>query len=44
MWVISAKFRICGYELPECDLTVALALLIIVGVAYALMLHTPVGG
>ena len=44
MWVITAKFSVGGYQLPEVDLTPALAIGVIALTAYALLLHTPVGG
>lgn len=44
MWLVSARFKIGDYELPELDLTAPLAIGLIFGVAYCLMLQTPVGG
>jgi hypothetical protein len=44
VWVITAKFSVGGYQLPEVDLTPALAIGVIALTAYALLLHTPVGG
>jgi hypothetical protein len=44
VWVITAKFSVGGYRLPEVDLPPALAIGVIALTAYALLLHTPVGG
>jgi hypothetical protein len=39
-WVTTAKFSVGGYQLPEVDLTPALAIGVIALTAYALLLHT----
>jgi hypothetical protein len=44
MWIVSARFCIFGYQTRELDLTAPLAVGLIFGIAYCLMLQTPVGG
>jgi hypothetical protein len=41
VWVITAKFSVGGYQLPEVDLTPALSIGVIALTAYALLLYTP---